>query len=138
MKAPKHSLRKIVNFLNNPDEDGASGFPTSNDGCSTLSFVSTRHQDTTTAIDGFGNRHEIPLLKGKYKDQPNNPKRPDGTLHEYCPPVHVDAEMERLLKWLLEYSEEDPIIVMSWIHHRFTQIHPYQDGNGRVAVHLQH
>jgi len=93
----------------------------------------TRHQDTTTAIDGFGNRHEIPLLKEKYKDQPNNPKRPDGTLHEYCPPVHVDAEMERLLKWLLEYSEEDPIIVTSWIHHRFTQIHPYQDGNGRVA-----
>ena len=21
----------------------------------------------------------------------------------------------------------------AWLHHRFTQIHPYQDGNGRVA-----
>jgi hypothetical protein len=28
---------------------------------------------------------------------------------------------------------EDPIIVAAWLHHRFTQIHPYQDGNGRVA-----
>ena len=27
----------------------------------------------------------------------------------------------------------DPIIKASWLHHRFTQIHPYQDGNGRVA-----
>jgi len=76
---------------------------------------------------------EIPLLKGKYKEQPNNPRRPDGTVHEYCPPLHVDSEMSNLLEWVSTYSEDDPIIVASWLHHRFTQIHPYQDGNGRVA-----
>lgn len=27
MKAPKHSLRKIVSFLNNPDEDGGFWLP---------------------------------------------------------------------------------------------------------------
>src|SRR5262245_39972053 len=27
MKTPKHSLRKIVNFLNNPDEDGGFWLP---------------------------------------------------------------------------------------------------------------
>jgi hypothetical protein len=27
MKTPKHSLRKIVSFLNNPDEDGAKNRP---------------------------------------------------------------------------------------------------------------
>ena len=86
----------------------------------------TRHQDTTTAIDQFGNRYEILLLKGKYKEQPNNPKRPDGTMHEYCPPLHVNAEMDSLLAWLSDYAEEDPIIVAAWLHHRFTQIHPYQ------------
>jgi Fic family protein len=73
------------------------------------------------------------LLKGRFKEQPNNPKRPDGSLHEYCPPVHVQGEMENLPGWLSTYSDEDPIIVASWLHHRFTQIHPYQDGNGRVA-----
>lgn len=93
----------------------------------------TRHQETTTAIDQLGNRREIALLKGKFKEQPNNPKRPDGTLHEHCPPIHVEAEMDNLISWLSEYSTEDPIIVASWVHHRFTQIHPYQDGNGRVA-----
>ena len=24
-------------------------------------------------------------------------------------------------------------IEATWLHHRFTQIHPFQDGNGRVA-----
>lgn len=98
-----------------------------------LHVILTRHQDTTAAVDQFGNRREIPLLKGRFKEQPNNPKRPDGAIHEYCPPVHVDSEIENLLKWLSEYSGEDPIIVAAWFHHRFTQIHPYQDGNGRVA-----
>lgn len=27
MKTPKHSLRKIVSFLNNPDEDGGFWLP---------------------------------------------------------------------------------------------------------------
>ncbi len=98
-----------------------------------LHTILTRHQETSAAIDQFGNRREIPLLKGKFKEQPNNPKRPDGTIHEYCPPVHVDTEVENLLKWLSEYGQDDPVIVSAWFHHRFTQIHPYQDGNGRVA-----
>ena len=98
-----------------------------------LHTILTRHQDTTTAVDQFGDRLEIPLLKGKFKEQPNNPKRPDGVLHEYCPPIHVDSEVDNLLAWLPEYATEDPIIVAAWLHHRFTQIHPYQDGNGRVA-----
>lgn len=98
-----------------------------------LHAILTRHQDRTLAIDQFGNRHEIPLLKGRFKEQPNNPRRPDGTLHEYCPPLHVQSEMENLLGLLSGYAGEDPIIVASWLHHRFTQIHPYQDGNGRVA-----
>jgi Fic family protein len=98
-----------------------------------LHAILTRHQDTTTAVDQFGNRFEIPLLKGKFKEQPNNPKRPDGSIHEYCPPIHVEAEMDNLLRWVSSYSSEDPIIVAAWLQHRFTQIHPYQDGNGRVS-----
>lgn len=92
-----------------------------------------RHQETTTAIDQFGNRRDIPLLKGRFKEHPNNPKRPDGSVHEYCPPIHVEAEIDKLLSWLGEYEHDDPVLVAAWLHHRFTQIHPYQDGNGRLA-----
>ena len=95
--------------------------------------ILTRHQDTTVAVDQFGNRIDIPLRKGVYKELANNPKRPDGSVHEYCPTVHVDSEMERLLESFSNYESIDPVIVASWLHHRFTQIHPYQDGNGRVA-----
>jgi Fic family protein len=98
-----------------------------------LHSILTRHEDTTTAIDQFGERHKIPLLKGKFREQPNNPRRPDRSVHEYCPPVHVETEIEALLTWLNQCGEEDPIIVAAWLHHRFTQIHPYQYGNGRVA-----
>ena len=93
----------------------------------------TRHQDMTTAIDQFGKHLEIPLLKGQFKQQPNNPKRPDGSVHEYAPPHNVPLEIEKLLQWLEDYADDDPIIVAAWLHHRFTQIHPYQDGNGRVV-----
>jgi prophage maintenance system killer protein len=98
-----------------------------------LHTILTRHQETSAAIDQFGTRLEIPLLRGKFKEQPNNPKREDGSLHEYCPPIHVESEVDNLLTWLPEYASDDPIIVAAWFHHRFTQIHPYQDGNGRVA-----
>src|SRR5262249_28691559 len=75
------------------------------------------------------------LLKGKYKERPNNPKKPDGSMHQYCPPEQVDSEMERLLSLHEKHEKKDvPVEVeAAWLHHRFTQIHPYQDGNGRVA-----
>ena len=98
-----------------------------------LHAILTRHQETTVAIDQFGKRLEIPLVKGRFKVLPNNPRRPDGTVHAYSPPEQVDSEIENLLKWLDEYQADDPVIVAAWLHHRFTQIYPYQDGNGRVA-----
>lgn len=95
----------------------------------------TRTQDTTEAEDGFGHRVDIQLLKGEYKQRPNNPKRPDGSIHEYCPPEHVSSEMDRLINLHKEHVEKNvsPEVEAAWLHHRFTQIHPFQDGNGRVA-----
>jgi Fic family protein len=94
----------------------------------------TAHQETTEAVTPDGQRIQIPLLKGEYKKQPNNPRRPDGQMYEYCPPGIVEEEMGRLLRWYQEAEGAYPPEGMSaWLHHRFTQIHPFQDGNGRVA-----
>jgi len=94
-----------------------------------------RHQDTTIAVDQFGRMFDTEVLKGQYKQRPNNPTREDGSVHEYCPPEHVDSEMERLVQLHQEHvSAGVPVEVeAAWLHHRFVQIHPYQDGNGRVA-----
>jgi Fic family protein len=98
-----------------------------------LHSILTRHQPTTVAIDQFDNRMEIPLRRGAFKEFPNNPKRPDGSIHEYAPPEHVVSEVDNLLTWLQSYDDQNPLLVSTWLHHRFTQIHPFQDGNGRVA-----
>jgi Fic family protein len=94
-----------------------------------------RHQDTTIAVDQFGRVFETEVLKGQYKQRPNNPTREDGSVHEYCPPEQVDSEMERLIQLHEEHGKAGvPVEVeAAWLHHRFVQIHPYQDGNGRVA-----
>ncbi|GAB4494958.1 MAG: hypothetical protein OHK0052_01270 [Anaerolineales bacterium] len=93
----------------------------------------TRSQETVEGLDQFGNLVELPSLRGQWKKFPNNPKRPDGKFHEYCPPIHVQSEVERLIAWFDEYETVSPEIKAAWLHHRFSQIHPFQDGNGRVA-----
>lgn len=95
----------------------------------------TSHQDTTDAIDSLGRIVQAPLRKGEFKIHPNNPKRQDGTIFEYCPPLHVEREIENLIDIYTKLEEEkvNPVIIAAWFHHAFTQIHPFQDGNGRMA-----
>lgn len=94
-----------------------------------------RNQDTHTVVDQFGKAFEKPLEKGKYKSLPNSPTRQDGSVHEYCPPEHVSSEMDELVRMYSEHqTRKIPVEVeAAWLHHRFAQIHPFADGNGRVA-----
>ena len=95
----------------------------------------TLSQETCEAEDQFGNTRKVRLLKGDWKKQPNNPKRPDGSIHEYCPPEQVQGEIDQLLEWHAEHERMGVCaeVEAAWLHHRFVQIHPFQDGNGRVA-----
>ncbi len=96
----------------------------------------TRHRTTISGIDNLGQKREFELLRGEYKRWPNNPTRSaDELLHEYCPPEHVAAEMDRLVEMHHDHTARHvpPEVEAAWLHHRFTQIHPFQDGNGRLA-----
>ncbi len=99
-----------------------------------LHAAMVRSQESITVEDSSGNRFETMLLKGTWKVQPNFPRR-DGTEYQYCPPERVQEEMERLVSWHLHHMQRcvAPEVEAAWLHHRFTQIHPFQDGNGRVA-----
>ena len=120
--------------------DGLFDFIANKRGIST-SYIKELHaallqnQETTAAIDQFGQEREIALVKGEYKKQPNNPVREDGSIHEYCPPDHVASEMDGLIDLHEKHIKENvaPEVEAAWLHHRFSQIHPFQDGNGRVA-----
>ncbi len=60
-----------------------------------LHSLFTRNQEFAEGRDHFGRRTLVPLIRGDYKQQPNNPARPDGSVHHYCPPEHVAAERVR-------------------------------------------
>ncbi len=100
-----------------------------------LHQLTTRHQEFTEGRDQFGYKTQIPLIKGRFKERENNPTREDGTTILYCPPEHVDAEMDRLIEIYNDLSDRkiNPLIIATWVHHAFTTIHPFQDGNGRVV-----
>jgi Fic family protein len=93
-----------------------------------------RSQDVTEGIDAQGRSVDIPLLKGAWKTQTNYPVR-DGVTYTYCPPEQVASEMDRLVAVHATHIDSNvpSEVQAAWLHHRFTQIHPFQDGNGRVA-----
>jgi Fic family protein len=96
-------------------------------------FIRSLQAQFTAHLD-YMDGSRVTLQKGEYKTLPNNPRRPDGKIHLYCPPELTKEEMENLIRM---YREADavhtPEVKSAWLHHRFTQIHPFQDGNGRVA-----
>jgi Fic family protein len=94
-----------------------------------------RYADTIDAVDQFGNPFSAQVEKGVYKTLPNSPRQPEGAIHEYCHPDHVAAEMDRLIQFHQQHVQKHvpALAEAAWLHHAFTQIHPFQDGNGRVA-----
>lgn len=93
-----------------------------------------RSQDETDAVNSLGRHGKTSLIKGDWKRRDNHPDR-DGVTYIYCPYEHVSSEMDRLIALYAGQVEKGvPTEVRAaWLHHRFTQIHPFQDGNGRVA-----
>lgn len=108
--------------------------PLSSSGLKELHHVLTKRQEGVDVLDQFGRSHTMPLRRGEWKVLPNNPVRPNGQTHEYCPPEQVAPEIDRLLSMYADRSLSlHPFVRACWLHHRFTEIHPFQDGNGRVA-----
>lgn len=95
----------------------------------------TKQQEYIVAITPQGEKVQIKLLKGEFKQTENNPRREDGKIFRYCPPIHVASEMDKLIEIHTDLWSKNinPIIIASFVHHAFTQIHPFQDGNGRIA-----
>ena len=100
-----------------------------------LHSLVTRNQEYAEGRDQFGCKTKIDLRKGAFKTLENNPTREDGTKILYCPPEHVQAEMDNLITIYNDAENENihPLICATWFHHSFTTIHPFQDGNGRIA-----
>lgn len=55
-------------------------------------------------------------------------------VHYEAPPANrIPEEIERFLDWLENPSDADPLLVAGVAHLWFVTIHPFDDGNGRIA-----
>ena len=72
---------------------------------------------------------------GDYKTQPNNVLTSTGEIYYFTPPEQVKPAMSDLIDWYRknENEGEHPIVIAATFHYRFVRIHPFDDGNGRMA-----
>ncbi|GAA1391492.1 hypothetical protein GCM10009661_84010 [Catellatospora chokoriensis] len=76
------------------------------------------------------------LLKhGEYKEHPNHVIDRHGRQFSYAPVLDTPIEIQRFVDELdtLEFQRAHPVVKAAYAHYSFVRIHPFADGNGRVA-----
>ena len=81
-----------------------------------------------------------PIRVGAWRDDANGPMQVvSGPMHRRrvhyeAPPAHrLPAEMADFLIWYETHQELDPLVKAGLAHLWFVTIHPFEDGNGRMA-----
>ena len=73
---------------------------------------------------------------GQYKTRPNSVITVTGERFEYASPEETPALMDDLVSWYNEEEEKkqlSAIELAAIFHYRYIRIHPFEDGNGRIA-----
>lgn len=73
---------------------------------------------------------------GQYKTRPNSVITRYGDRFEYASPEETLALMSDLVDWYNgeeERGELTPVELAALFHYRYIWIHPFEDGNGRIA-----
>lgn len=108
----------------------------------TQSFIRTLHK--TLLREDYTEYRTLPngtqtsyvIHAGQYKTRPNSVITRYGDRFEYASPQETPALMADLVGW---YNEEEqkgnlsPIELAALFHYRYIRIHPFEDGNGRIA-----
>lgn len=56
-----------------------------------------------------------------------------GSNYPVCSPSEIPAAMTKFCQWLEQNKNMDPVTLSALAHQKFVFIHPFVDGNGRVA-----
>ncbi|WP_324675555.1 Fic family protein [Hymenobacter sp. GOD-10R] len=90
------------------------------------------YESRAETADGQATTKIIQL--GQYKTSANHVRTATGEVHYYATPEETPAKMHDLMVWYRENkAETHPLILSALFHHRFVSIHPFDDGNGRMA-----
>jgi len=83
-----------------------------------------------------GHQTSYVVHAGVYKTRPNSVITPTGERFDYASPEETPALMTDLIQW---YNEEEQLGELTLaefcalFHYRYIRIHPFEDGNGRMA-----
>jgi Fic family protein len=99
-----------------------------------LHSVICASQATYTVVTAAGAQQQT-LPKGTYKVHPNHVLDRHGKIHAYAPVDITPAEVHRLVEELQSqgFLDAHPVLQASYAHYALVAIHPFPDGNGRVA-----
>ena len=106
------------------------------------SFIKRLHQimlreDYTVYRELPGGRETSYVVHaGTYKTRPNSVITRSGERFEYASPEETPSLMFDLVEWYNHAEKENklsPIELASLFHYRYIRIHPFEDGNGRIA-----
>jgi Fic family protein len=81
--------------------------------------------------DGQQTRRQIKV--GEYKEHPNSVRLKTGEVFQYTSPLETPLKMAELMQWYRDNDRIHPLLFASQLHYDFIRIHPFDDGNGRVA-----
>ena len=73
---------------------------------------------------------------GQYKTRPNSVITRCGDRFEYASPEETPSLMADLVDWYNKSEQEgklSPVELAALFHYRYIRIHPFEDGNGRIA-----
>lgn len=75
------------------------------------------------------------LIKvGDYKEFSNSVRLSTGEIFQYASPIETPILMQELIEWYrTEEKAIHPVTLAAMLHYKFVRIHPFDDGNGRVA-----
>lgn len=83
-----------------------------------------------------GQSYSFTVHAGIYKTRPNSVRTRTGELFEYASPEETPALMTDLISWYREAEESGNYTLpqlCALFHYRYIRIHPFEDGNGRIA-----
>ncbi len=92
-----------------------------------------------TAETESGERVARTVKGGEFKQRPNHVRTVTGEMHYYVSPEETPARMTDLVdayrggQKQVEAGELHPLVAAASVHHELVAVHPFPDGNGRVA-----
>lgn len=118
------------------EESGIKEMPLTQNFIRTLHKTLLREDYTVYRNLPGGMQTSYVIHAGQYKTRPNSVITRYGDRFEYASPEETPALMSDLVNW---YNEEEkkgqlsPIELAALFHYRYIRIHPFEDGNGRIA-----